>query len=324
MNARFIGIAALALSLSSGWLFAQTSTQLLQRGIYLQETAGDLDGAIQVYRQIAASTSNQPAIAAQAQFRLTQSLLQKVDFTGVGQEFQAFARKYPDQQSLVDAMGTRLRAIAEQGPVQLLGSFQGGVYHHYWTGVELTAPAGWTFQGQSARPDAWDRVDFVDGSSKATSAVVVMIRNNLPSEPSTYPVAYHIGGPVPEGWQVATSNGVTTAGLVPRAVGSARPANISDALQSRLKAKLNQRRDADGFHGYAYRPESIQTRTISGQLALSAVADYTDDKGAKASEYLTWVESEKTKTCFMVTAPASDFADVMARFEPIVSTAVIP
>jgi hypothetical protein len=54
------------------------------------------------------------------------------------------------------------------------------------------------------------------------------------------------------------------------------------------------------------------------------VADYTDDKGVKMSEYLTWVESEKTKIFFSVTATTSDFPDVMACFSPIISTAVIP
>ena len=30
---------------------AQAPAELLQKGIYLQETAGDLDGALQIYRQ---------------------------------------------------------------------------------------------------------------------------------------------------------------------------------------------------------------------------------------------------------------------------------
>jgi len=338
MTSKFIaGVAVMALlSLSPVLLFAQTSAELLQRGIYLQETAGDLDGAIQVYRQIVASASSQPALAEQAQFRLTQSLLQKVDFTGVVQEFQAFARKYPDQQNLVDAMGSRMRAIAEQGPTQLLGYFQGGVYHHYWTGVELRTSGGWTFQRQTTRPYGWDKVEFLDGSSKATSAVVVMMRNNLSSEAQFIPTPLAKGTfgpafPSPPAAAPADVQAVYKASAEVfqamknvQLAGKGIPTSIPDALQRRLKAKLNERGDAAGFHGYAYRPESIQTRTISGQLALSAVGDYTDDKGVKISEYLTWVETEKTKTCFMVTAAASDFPDVMTRFESIVSSALIP
>ena len=160
MIARFIATAVIAASLFSVPAFAQTSAELLQKGIYLQETAGDLDGAIQVYRQIVVSASNQPVIASQAQFRLTQSLLQKGDLAGAAREFETLVRNYPDQTDLVNTMGQRLRTIAENGPTQLLGSFQNGKYHHYWTGVQLTAPAGWSFTRQRANPDGWDRVDL--------------------------------------------------------------------------------------------------------------------------------------------------------------------
>jgi hypothetical protein len=180
MTARFFTTAALTVSLSMAPGLAQTPAELLQKGIYAQETAGDLDSAVQIYRQIVASASNQPAIAAQAQFRLTQSLLQKEDFNGVRKEFDTLVRNYPDQQSLVNEMGEHLRTIAANGPAQLLGYFQNGKYHHYWTGVELTAPAGWTFTSQRANADGWDRVDLVDPTGHATTPQVVMTKEPGP------------------------------------------------------------------------------------------------------------------------------------------------
>ena len=52
----------------------------------------------------------------------------------------------------------------------------------------------------------------------------------------------------------------------------------------------------------------------AAQQALTAIGDYTDDNGTKMSEYLTFVQSDKTKMFFSVTSAAADFPDVMARF----------
>lgn len=54
-----------------------TAAELLQKGIYAQETAGDLDGAIKIYHQIVDSHPTQREIAAQAQYRLGMTLLEK-------------------------------------------------------------------------------------------------------------------------------------------------------------------------------------------------------------------------------------------------------
>jgi len=55
MIAKFIAAAALAASLIAASAAAQTAAELMQRGIYTQETAGDADGAIQIYRQVIGS-----------------------------------------------------------------------------------------------------------------------------------------------------------------------------------------------------------------------------------------------------------------------------
>ena len=55
----------------------QSTAELLQKGIYTQETVGDLDGAIKIYRQIINSASQSRTYAAQAQYRLGVCLLKK-------------------------------------------------------------------------------------------------------------------------------------------------------------------------------------------------------------------------------------------------------
>src|SRR5436309_960979 len=126
----FVVTAALAFTFLAATGDAQPVGQLLQRGIYNQETAGDLDAAIQIYRQLVSAPDR--AIGAQAQFRLIESLLAKGDLAAAGQEFGKLARDFADS-PLVKTMGARVKALSEGGVPQLLGSFQNGRYRHNLT-----------------------------------------------------------------------------------------------------------------------------------------------------------------------------------------------
>ena len=102
---RIVALMLMAIPLS-----AQTAAEQLQKGIYDQETAGDLDGAIAIYHQIVNSGSSPRDIAAQAQYRLAQSLLQKGDLQNGAQEFSNLARNYADYNKLVSNLATQARA----------------------------------------------------------------------------------------------------------------------------------------------------------------------------------------------------------------------
>ena len=58
---------------------AQSAADLLQKGIHAQETVGDVDSAIQIFRQVAASPAANKVLAAQAQYQLVVCMLQKGD-----------------------------------------------------------------------------------------------------------------------------------------------------------------------------------------------------------------------------------------------------
>jgi tetratricopeptide (TPR) repeat protein len=103
ITSKFMAAAVLAAALAVPGS-AQSASELLQKGIYTQETAGDLDGAIQIYRQIVASAPAQHEIAAEAQYRLAQALVRKGDLTGASLEFQKLARDYSEYQALISRM----------------------------------------------------------------------------------------------------------------------------------------------------------------------------------------------------------------------------
>ena len=52
MTTRYLAAAILAAMFSAATAGAQSGADLLQKGIYAQETLGDLDGAIRIYRQL--------------------------------------------------------------------------------------------------------------------------------------------------------------------------------------------------------------------------------------------------------------------------------
>jgi hypothetical protein len=76
MTIRFISFAAV-FSLCTLPGLAQTYTALLEKGIFLEETAGDLDGAVTIYRQIASAQTVPRDVGMQAETRLAEILVRK-------------------------------------------------------------------------------------------------------------------------------------------------------------------------------------------------------------------------------------------------------
>src|ERR1039457_1855557 len=71
----------------------QSAADLLQKGIHAQETVGDVDGAIQIFRQVAASPTANKVLAAQAQYQLVVCMLQKGDRAAARSPFCSMDRK---------------------------------------------------------------------------------------------------------------------------------------------------------------------------------------------------------------------------------------
>jgi|SRR5579871_320925 len=100
MKIRRFAIASMAASLLFGTAHAQSVPELLQKGIYNQETVGDLDSAIRIYRQVLSAKPESRAVAGEAQFRLGQSLLKKGDNAAATDAFQKVVKDYADQKEL--------------------------------------------------------------------------------------------------------------------------------------------------------------------------------------------------------------------------------
>jgi hypothetical protein len=78
-------------------------SELLEEGIYAEETKGDLDAALKLYGQAVAGAQAERAAAAQAQFRIGACQYKKRDSAAAMAAFAQVVKDYPEQKELVAA-----------------------------------------------------------------------------------------------------------------------------------------------------------------------------------------------------------------------------
>ena len=96
------GILIVALATT---IYAQTAptspSELLEKGIYNQDTKGDFDSAIAIYQQVVAEASSNLSLAAQAQLRLGQCYLKKNRPADATAAFVKLIHDFPNETNLV-------------------------------------------------------------------------------------------------------------------------------------------------------------------------------------------------------------------------------
>jgi hypothetical protein len=238
MFLRFVTVAMLAGSLLATAGSAQTAAELLQKGIYTQETAGDLDAAIQIYRQVISSAGNPRALAAQAQMRIVGVLLQKGDTAGASLEFNILVQNYADQKEIIASIAARMGAVlrASGTPAArklMLGTLENGVYHHTATGTEIRLPVGMSITGDGPSSGGGEYAMVGDGFSQ--SYFVWMIPSPVPA------------------------------------------ADIPAALDHDVDYKLHQR-ITDGVQGFRIRPGTLIKWGSGAQQAVAVAFDFGPDE----------------------------------------------
>ena len=89
----------------------------MERGIYTEETKGDVETAISIYQQLVAEAKAGQSLAAQAQFRLGQCFLKKNRTADATAAFQKLIADFPGEKELVAKAREHLPAEIVLGPV---------------------------------------------------------------------------------------------------------------------------------------------------------------------------------------------------------------
>ncbi|HKE22206.1 MAG TPA: hypothetical protein VKB88_07425 [Bryobacteraceae bacterium] len=305
--------AAVGLALATWPAAAQESAAVqLQKGIFAQQTTGDLDAAIQIFRQIIASNPVERVYAAQAQMHLAQALLQKGDLNGAATEFNVLAANYSEFHDAVAAMAGRMAGVEHgrtfSSGTATLSQGEPERYQNSRTGVTFTMPSGWRLEG--------------DGASSSDGEIVMFSTTSVHTD-------------------------LVAAWMKPRN-------NDAGQIPGLLRGDLNRKHlDRTDFGEWTIRPESVQTRTVAGQQALSAVADYavynmsiqadsikwegrtmtavnpkasspTKPEATRMVEYLIWVRTPKTHVQFFGRAKLEDLAALESGMDQLAANTVIP
>ena len=111
---RMVVLATMGAGVAAG---AESASVLLEKGIHLEQTVGDLDAAIKVYEQIVADEQANRRHVAQARFRLGNCHLKKGNKGKAKEIFEKLIAEFPDQKELVAQARKHVGGGLELGPV---------------------------------------------------------------------------------------------------------------------------------------------------------------------------------------------------------------
>ena len=98
---------------------AQPASVLLEKGIYSEETVGDLDAAMKIYRQIVDDAAANRPYVAQATYRLGMCYLKKGDKAKAAEEFNLLVNSYAEQKEVVGKAKAELAKLTPADKVIL-------------------------------------------------------------------------------------------------------------------------------------------------------------------------------------------------------------
>lgn len=297
---------------------SQSVSDLLQRGIYAQQAAGDLDSAIQLFRQAVNSTAPSRTLAAQALFHMGSAQAAKGDLGAAAQTFRELIDRYPEQRDLAGRLQQYLPAYK---PNSAEAGFTATLYHDPGTsGVSFVLPTGWT-----ANQDGVDSTKkgihiFLNspGSPEPESSMGIWVRTRK-IDPATLEHDIAINPDLKEeqmrkaGTQDFTIRRETVRRIQ---VGAARGSTaVADFTEAHAQLAVITR---DG-----------QTLTAAQQGALldssaRAVAN-TSSVPVQRAEIFVWLWGNKARIAAWATnIDPKNLAAVQAQFESILNTIVIP
>ena len=112
----FVGFLAAGVAVSAP-VKAESVSELLEKGIYAQETVGDLDKAISIYKEVVKRAKADQLLAAKAQFNIGQCLLKKGKKAEATAAFRQLIKDYPGARELVAKAEKLLPESMPLGPV---------------------------------------------------------------------------------------------------------------------------------------------------------------------------------------------------------------
>ncbi len=124
---------------------AQSTADLLEKGIYTEQTVGDLAAAIEIYARIVEQAEANRAHVAEAQFRLAGCQLKQGDAAAARETFEELLQAFPEQDELV-ALAREQLATLQPGPEWTAVPWQDGELLQYRISLPTGRMLGFVYQ----------------------------------------------------------------------------------------------------------------------------------------------------------------------------------
>ena len=167
-------LLTLGLALAAQPSLGQNAAELLEKGIYNEETRGDLDAAIKLYQQALDEAQSNEAFAAQALLRLAlchQKLNRTSEATAL---LEKLIKEYPNQTGLVARAREFLPGELVLAPIPWSDREAMILHFRFPAGTELGMTAYYAYQDQEENRPVWvvGQRTFVAGAHSASAVVV--------------------------------------------------------------------------------------------------------------------------------------------------------
>ena len=112
-------ILALMIGVCSAQSGPPTTAELLEKGIYTEETIGDLESAIQIYEQVIQKATSERPYAAKALYRISVCYRKSGDDARADEALRELVLKYGDQSDLVSLARAQMKEEVEEPDLRL-------------------------------------------------------------------------------------------------------------------------------------------------------------------------------------------------------------
>ena len=134
---------------------AASPSELLEQGIYSEETKGDVDAALKLYQQVVTEAKAGQAVAAQAQYRLGICYYKKKNYGEANAAFEKLLKDYPDQKDLIALANKYLASAMPLMPAPWADGEEMQLDIKFPSGVKIGAASYRVHEGETNGQKIW-------------------------------------------------------------------------------------------------------------------------------------------------------------------------
>src|ERR1039457_5637365 len=134
---------------------AASPSELLEQGIYPEETKGAVDAALKLYQQVVTEAKAGQAVAAQAQYRVGVCYYKKKNYGEANAAFEKLLKDYPDQKDLIALANKYLTSAMPLMPAPWLDGEEMQLDLKFPSGVKIGAATYRVHAGETNGQKIW-------------------------------------------------------------------------------------------------------------------------------------------------------------------------